>query len=113
MRLPDRRLKLRREIVAEMHRRHPNRGLHFYFGAFAVGLAVGRFVLGMESDSTLVFAIIVGILGVILGSLLIERPAARRLLRERTGKCIHCGYDLRATPNRCPECGAVLAMSLN
>jgi hypothetical protein len=59
-------------------------------------LSIPHWMLALATGS---FSLVTGAAQVIL------RVRARR--RERNGLCPNCGYDLRATPGRCPECGAV------
>jgi len=42
------------------------------------------------------------------GYCLLSMPKRRRLLRQRNRLCVRCGYDLRASTGRCPECGTAI-----
>jgi hypothetical protein len=57
-----------------------------------------------------VIVVLLALFGPVRGGLrrLDERTARRRRARYRDRQCTNCGYDIRATPKRCPECGADL-----
>jgi len=53
----------------------------------------------------IIFAGVLGIIGAL--NFFVARRAAVYAHRQSSRLCVKCGYDLRATPDRCPECGSV------
>jgi hypothetical protein len=69
----------------------------------------GKYVeIGMSSD---VLAVSHWLLALLFLAAAAPGVARRVASRRRAGACLRCGYDLRATPGRCPECGTPAAVS--
>jgi hypothetical protein len=75
-------------------------------GPFLIGSGKGRIILEFDNGhravrQALPYWTLVGFLGAwfVLLFWRVTRP------RHVPGRCSVCGYDLRATPDRCPECG--------
>jgi hypothetical protein len=70
-------------------------------------LIAGAFILGVLEGPMLFLAVLA--LGLIAlttaGIRVIRRVPSAADRRAARGMCRACGYDLRGTPNRCPECG--------
>lgn len=49
------------------------------------------------------------LLSLVMPSIWLRHYLQQRRLARNQKACLNCGYDLRATPDRCPECGRVPA----
>jgi uncharacterized repeat protein (TIGR04138 family) len=63
---------------------------------------------GWLDQATMISALAFFVPGVVL-AYISETARNRRRQRRRSGLCEFCGYDLRGTRERCPECGKVTA----
>lgn len=74
------------------------------FAALLMFVGLGAYSLSFLGGAG-VLAIVTLLAAVTLTATLLRRPNVRDA-REAAGLCTECGYDLRASEDRCPECNA-------
>jgi hypothetical protein len=76
--------------------------------AYGTAATVGARKFGLASQLAITGLLIPSIGPLLIMVLFDDRDAtARKRARIDRGFCFVCGYDLRASPERCPECGTV------
>lgn len=75
-------------------------GLFIISGLCLVALLID---IGSPDNTRRIITLFIALANLVAG--LFFRRRARRLPQHPFGHCPACGYDLRQTPDRCPECG--------
>jgi hypothetical protein len=107
----DRTAEIRQRITFPNQMNTPPARQVFGFGAQTIAPVAGNNFAPMGGGVSGGFAACLPFWFVILLFALLPLTQARsEILRRRrveAALCSHCGYDLRATPDRCPECGTI------
>src|SRR5258706_2086792 len=92
-------LQSRREMESFLRNLGPNAMMHSHYSEIHF--------LGFKIPVSRAIAITAALPAIWLAAFLVRFLS--RLRRKSPGLCPICSYDLRATPNRCPECGTIPA----
>ena len=74
-----------------------------------IGLLLSVSLLATEGRGVFIGSFFVLLPLALVAALIIDHPVAlrtaKRRKRKKLGLCLKCGYDLRGSRERCPECG--------